>query len=98
MKKITAIFVLTAAIFCGSLQAQNKTGYIRVDEMVSLMPELRKVDTALAVFQQDSLPRTYNYLLTQFQYYDSIAADSAHQTQVVRQAAAKSRTEFLSEV
>jgi outer membrane protein len=66
MKKITAFVVLTAAILCGSVQAQNKTGYIRVDEMVSLMPELRKVDTALAIFQQDSLPRTYNYLSLNF--------------------------------
>jgi len=66
--------------------------------MVGLMPELKKIDTLLAVFQQDSLPRTYNYLLSQFQRYDSIAADSLHQPAVVRQEATKQRTEYLSEL
>lgn len=98
MKKIIAIFVLAAGLVSGTVQAQTKFGYIRVDEMVSLMPELKKIDTLLAIFQQDSLPRTYNYLLSQFQYYDSVANDSAHQTSVVRQQAATQRGQFLTEL
>jgi outer membrane protein len=98
MKKITAIIVLAAGLFAGSLQAQNKTGYIKVDDMVSLMPELKKIDTLLAVFQNDSLPRTYNYLLSQYQRYDSIANDSTRSPVVVRQDAAKQRTGFLEEL
>jgi len=98
MKKITAIIVLAAGLISGSVQAQNKNGYIRVDEMVSLMPELKKIDTLLSIFQQDSLPRTYNYLLTQYQRYDSIANDSARSPLVVRQDAAKQRTGFLEEL
>jgi outer membrane protein len=98
MKKITAIIVLAAGLFAGSLQAQNKTGYIKVDDMVSLMPELKKIDTLLAVFQNDSLPRTYNYLLSQYQRYDSIANDSTRSPLVVRQDAGKQRTGFLEEL
>jgi outer membrane protein len=99
MKKIIAIFVLAAGLVSGTVQAQNKFGFIRVDEMVSLMPELKKIDTLLSSYQNDSLPRTYNYLLGQFQYYDSIANDSsARQTAVVRQQAASQRAEFLSEL
>lgn len=98
MKKIIAIFVLAAGLVSGTVQAQAKFGYIRVDEMVSLMPELKKIDTLLLSFQNDSLPRTYNYLLSQFQYYDSVATDSVHQTSVVRQQAARQRADFLGEL
>jgi outer membrane protein len=98
MKKIIAIFVLTAGLVSGTVQAQTKFGFIRVDEVVALMPELKKIDTALQSYQQDSLPRTYNYLLSQYQRYDSIATDSVKQTGVVRQQAANQRAQFLSEL
>lgn len=98
MKKITAIIVLATGLYTGSLQAQNKTGYIKVDDMVSLMPEIKKIDTLLNIFQNDSLPRTYNYLLSQYQRYDSIANDSSRSPLVVRQDAAKQRTGFLEEL
>ena len=98
MKKIIAIFVLAAGLVSGTVHAQSKFGFIRVDEMVSLMPELKKIDTLLSSFQNDSLPRTYNYLLAQYQYYDSISTDSAHQTAVVRQQAARQRTDYLGEL
>src|SRR5262245_37208849 len=98
MKKITAIFVLAAGLISGTVQAQGKFGFIRVDEMVSLMPELKKIDTLLQIYQQDSLPRTYNYLLGQYQRYDSIVNDSARSPMVVRQDAAKNRAGFLEEL
>ena len=98
MKKIIAIFVLAAGLVSGTVSAQSKFGYIRVDEMVSLMPELKKIDTLLTSYQNDTLPRTYNYLLSNYQHYDSIANDSSRQTLVVRQQASKQRTEFLGEL
>lgn len=98
MKKITAIIVLAAGLFAGSVNAQNKTGYIRVDDMVSLMPDLKKIDTLLSIFQNDSLPRTYNYLLTEYQRNDSIAKDTLHQPLVVRQQAGKQLASFLEDL
>ena len=98
MKKIIAIFVLDAGLVSGTVSAQNKFGFIRVDEMVSLLPELKKIDTLLTSYQNHTLPRTYNYLLSNYQHYDSIANDSARQTAVVRQQAAKQRGEFLGEL
>ena len=97
MKKIIAIFVLAAGLVSGTSQAQNKFGYIRVDEMVAQMPELRKIDTLLNKYQTDSLGSTYNYILSQFQYYDSIANDTS-KTAVVRQQAANQRGQFLGEL
>ena len=98
MKKITTIIVLAVGLFTGSVQAQNKTGYIRVDDMVYLMPEIKKIDTLLTVYQNDTLPKTYTYLLTQYQRYDSIANDSVGQPLVVRQGAAKQRADFLEDL
>ena len=98
MKKIIAIFVLAAGLVSGTLQAQSKFGFIRVDEMVSLMPELKKIDTLLLSYQNDSLPRTYNYLLSQYQRYDSIVGDSVRNPLVVRQEAAKQRAGYLDEL
>jgi len=98
MKKIIAIFVLAAGLVSGTVQAQSKFGFIRVDEMVSLMPELKKIDTLLVSFQNDSLPRTYNYLLSQYQRYDSIVSDSVRSPLVVRQEAAKQRATYLDEL
>ena len=98
MKKIISIFVLAAGLVSGTVHAQGKFGFIRVDEMVSAMPELKKIDTMLAIFQQDSLPRTYNYLLSQYQRYDSIANDTLKQPVIVRQDAAKNRAGFLEEL
>lgn len=98
MKKIIAIFVLAAGLVSGSADAQGKFGFIRVDEMVSLMPELKKIDTLLVKFQNDSLPRTYNYLLGQYQRYDSIVVDSVRSPLVVRQEAAKQRATYLDEL
>src|SRR6185436_2076876 len=98
MKKIIAIFVLAAGLVSGAVQAQTKFGYIRVDEMVSYMPELKKIDTLMVVYQNDSLARTYNYLVSQYKYYDSIASDSLKQTAIVRQQASNQRNEFLGEL
>jgi len=98
MKKIIAIFVLAAGLISGTAQAQSKFGFIRVDEMVSLMPELKKIDTLLLSYQNDSLPRTYNYLLSQYQRYDSIVVDSVRSPKVVRQEAAKQRAGYLDEL
>ena len=53
MKKIIAIFVLAAGLVSGTVHAQSKFGFIRVDEMVSLMPELKKIDTLLVSYQND---------------------------------------------
>ena len=98
MKKIIAIFVLAACLVSGTVEAQTKFGFIRVDEVVSLMPELKKIDTLLTSYQNDTLPRTYNYLLSNYQHYDSIANDSARQPLTVRQQASRQRTDYLGEL
>jgi outer membrane protein len=72
MNKIK-LFLVAATIFtiAGSAAAQ-KTGYIRVDDVVRLMPETAKVQTTLEKFQSDSLQPRFNYTLSEFQRKDSM--------------------------
>jgi len=54
MKKIITLGLITISIFGSSFtsNAQTKIGYISADEIIALMPEAAKVDTALNQFQQ----------------------------------------------
>jgi len=72
MNKIK-IFLVAAVllVMAGSAQAQ-KTGYIRVDDVVRLMPETAKLQATLESYQKDSLQPRFNYTLSEFQRKDSI--------------------------
>jgi outer membrane protein len=67
------LFLLAAIIIttAGSVSAQ-KTGYIRVDDVIALMPETTKLQGLLEKFQSDSLQPRFNYTLAEFQRKDSI--------------------------
>jgi outer membrane protein len=66
---LAALFVLGAS----SVNAQGqKSGYISVEQMVSLMPELGRIDTALQKFQADSLNTEFQSLIQDYQYRDSM--------------------------
>jgi len=77
MKKITAIIVLAATLMiAGKTEAQNKTGYISVDQIVLLMPETGKIDSLLGLFEKDSLNPQLNYIVGEYQRKDSMYRDS----------------------
>jgi outer membrane protein len=74
MNKIK-LFLLAAIVVVavGSVNAQGqKTGYISVEQMVYLMPELGKIDTLLQKFQADSLNTEFASLIQDYQYRDSM--------------------------
>jgi outer membrane protein len=60
----------------GSASAQTKIGYIRIDDMVALMPETGKIDTLLQKYQADSLNPRLKLEIESFQYKDSILTKS----------------------
>jgi outer membrane protein len=73
MKKIISILVITCGLLAATTtQAQTKIGYIRIDDMVSLMPEAGKIDTLLQKYQADSLNSTLNNIVQEYQYKDSM--------------------------
>jgi outer membrane protein len=74
MKKfITVLAVSMGLLVAGNnANAQNKAGHISVDQVVSLMPELGKIDTLLQKFQVDSINTELAYLAQDYNYKDSL--------------------------
>ena len=73
MNKIK-FFMLVAVVFisAGSVMAQ-KSGYISVDQIVSIMPETAKLDSLLRKYQSDSLAPQFQYMVQEYNRKDSIA-------------------------
>jgi outer membrane protein len=63
---VAAVITLSA----GTVKAQ-KFGYIKVDNVVALMPETSKLDSQITKFQSDSLQPRFNYTLSEYQRKDS---------------------------
>jgi len=78
MKKVKVFLLATALIVAGSIMAQTKIGYIRIDDMVSLMPEMPGIDSMVKKYQTDSLAHEYNTLIQLYQFKDSVYRDSVH--------------------
>ena len=72
MKKISFFLIALFSLLGASQASAQKIGYISVDEIVSLMPELGRIDTLLQKYQMDSLASRYQYYLSEFQRKDSL--------------------------
>lgn len=72
MSKIKC-FVLAAVLIAttGSAMAQ-KTGYISVDNVVSLMPDVARIDTLMQRYQADSINTEFASLVADYNYRDSL--------------------------
>jgi len=72
MNKIK-LFMVAAVLFvsAGTVMAQ-KSGYIRVDAIVSLMPETAKLDSLLRKYQADSLNPQFAYIVQEYNRKDSL--------------------------
>lgn len=67
------LFLLAAliAVSASSVKAQ-KAGYINMDQMISLMPELGRIDTLLQKYQADSINTEFENVVRDYKYRDSI--------------------------
>jgi outer membrane protein len=72
MNKIKLFLVATIITLAAGTATAQKTGYIRVDDVVSLMPEVTKLNDALTKYQNDTLQPRFNYTLAEYQRKDSI--------------------------
>lgn len=72
MKKLaTIVLVVAGMIAATAVNAQNKMGYISVQELVQAMPEYRKADTTLAEYQ-NALNQQYAERVQDFNMRDSL--------------------------
>jgi outer membrane protein len=81
MRKVVSVIVLAAGmLFANNTNAQVKIGYIRIDEIVGVMPELApekvNMDTVGQQFVKDSILPTLNYKQTELQKKFQEYADS----------------------
>ena len=77
MKKFLSVLVLASGLFfANDAAAQMKIGYIRIDDMVGLMPETAKLDSVLERYQADSINPQYAQIISLYQYKDSVYKDS----------------------
>jgi outer membrane protein len=72
MNKIK-LFVVALLVVAGFSASAQKTGYINLDQVVALMPEVRKIDSSLQRFQADSLNPQFAYMVSEYNRKDSIA-------------------------
>jgi outer membrane protein len=85
MKKLLSVVMVAAVLLFGSAaSAQMKIGYIRIDDVVSIMPETAKIDSLLERFQADSLNPRYAQIVSIYQFKDSAYRDSLKTPPAVR--------------
>ena len=86
MNKIK-LFVVALFVVAGFSASAQKTGYISLDQIVALMPEVRKIDSSLQRFQADSLNPQFAYMVSEYNRKDSVAngKDSLKTPAAVRQ-------------
>ena len=72
MNKIK-LFVVALLVVAGFSASAQKTGYINVNQVVALMPEVRKIDSSLQRFQADSLNPQFAYMVSEYNRKDSLA-------------------------
>jgi len=84
MKKLKVFLLATSLIVAGSVVAQTKIGYIRIDDMVGLMPEIPKIDSLVTTYRTDSLGEEYRTLIEVYQFKDSAYRDSVRTKPAVR--------------
>jgi outer membrane protein len=73
MNKLKIFFIAAVLVFMsGSAMSQQKSGYISLDQVLAIMPEVAKIDSQMQRYQQDSLNLEYVNMFEQYNYYDSL--------------------------
>jgi outer membrane protein len=89
MKKLKVLAVVVGLLVAGSTMAQTKFGYIRVDDVVALMPGTGRIDSLLELYQRDTVQPEYASIVEQYQFNDSLYRDSTKTPPSVRAEIAK---------
>ena len=100
MKKLLTLGLVMIALvaFNPFLNAQNKTGYVSVDEVVQLMPEYKKASADMAQFDS-ALQINYAETLKELNRQDSVfKADSTKMTNAVKTAKKEQMKKLLIEL
>lgn len=72
MNKVRILLLAAVMVAGASTVNAQKSGYISVDQVMSLMPELARIDTVLQRYQADSINTEFASLIQEYNYKDSI--------------------------
>ena len=94
MKKVFSFIAVTFALLVvgNTVSAQQKFGHVRLEDVVSIMPDIRKADSLLQKFRKDSLDNSLPFYINEYKRKDSISkspATPAAIKQTVQQEAAQ---------
>ena len=75
MKKVFTLITVTFTLLLlgNTAGAQNKLGHASLEDIVSIMPDIRKADSLLQKFRKDSLENTLPFYVSEYKRKDSIA-------------------------
>jgi outer membrane protein len=71
MNKFKLFLIAMVLTLTSGVAMAQKVGYIRVDDVVRLMPETQKLQSAMEKYESDSLQPRYNYTLAEYLRKDS---------------------------
>lgn len=97
MKKVFSFIAITSVLFLfGSVaKAQNKFGHASIEDVVSIMPDIKKADSILQKFRQDSLDNTLPFYVSEYKRKDSIAKSPATPA-AIKQTVEQEANQYLS--
>lgn len=86
MNKIRLIIVAAILFVSAGSASAQKTGYISVDQVVSLMPETTRLDSLLRKYQADTLNTQFQYIVSEYNRKDSMVntKDSVNKSAAVK--------------
>lgn len=95
MKKVLSLVAASfALVLIGNYAtAQNKFGHARIEDVVSIMPDIKKADSILQKFQKDSLENALPFYLNEYKRKDSIAKSPAT-SPVIKQTAQNEAAQY----
>ena len=94
MKKVFSLVAVTFVLIIlgNTAQAQQKFAHVSIEEVVGIMPDIKKADSLMQQFRKDSLEQQLPFFLSEYKRKDSIAkspATPAAIKQTVQQEAAQ---------
>lgn len=74
MNKLKLIIAAMLVIVAAGTASAQKTGYISVEQVISLMPETTRIDSLLRKYQTDSLNPQFTYMVQEYNRKDSMVS------------------------
>lgn len=94
MKKVFSLVAVAFVLITlgNTAQAQQKFAHVKIEDVVSILPDIKKADSLLQQFKKDSLEQQLPFFLSEYKRKDSIAkspSTPAAIKQTVQQEAAQ---------